>query len=196
MNELVAGAIDRKRAALAAVVLVPLLLGVGGLIASASGSIDDNLWYQSLALPVLQPPGPVFGIAWSLLYTLLALSAALVVGVRGGPVDGGPADGGPMSSGAISGRLKRQALALFAVGMVINWTWSPVFFLGHQIEAALAIIVVMLVLAMMTLLAFARLSRLAAWLMVPYIAWLMFAAGLNAAIWQMNPVADVAQIGV
>lgn len=175
------GPVAGRRAALAAVVLVPLLLGVGGLIAQASGSVADNLWYQSLALPALQPPGPVFGIAWSILYTLLALSAALVVGVR---AEGGLA------------RLKRQALWLFAIGMVINWTWSPVFFLMHRIDVALAIIVVMLMVSLMTLLAFARLSRVAAALMLPYIAWLMFAAGLNAAIWQMNPVADVAQIGV
>jgi tryptophan-rich sensory protein len=166
-----------KRTALAALVLVPLLLGVGGLIAGASGSTEDNLWYQSLTLPALQPPGPVFGIAWSILYTMLALSAALVLGTE-------------------PGQLRRQALWLFAIGMVINWTWSPVFFLGHQIVPALAIILVMLVVALLTLMAFARVSRLAAGLILPYIAWLMFAAGLNAAIWQLNPVADTMQMGV
>lgn len=166
-----------RRAVVAAVVLLPLLLGAGFLLARVSGSTEDNLWYQSLTLPSLQPPGPVFGIAWSLLYSLLAVSAALVWG-------------------GAEGRQRGQALGLFALGMVINWSWSPVFFLGHQIEAALAIIVVMLVVAVVTLLAFARVSRLAAALMLPYIAWLMFAAGLNAAILQLNPVASVAQIGV
>lgn len=175
----ITNASPRKRTLVAAVVLVPLLLGVGGVIARLSGSTEDNFWYQSLTLPALQPPGPVFGIAWSILYTLLAVSAAIVVGV-----------------GREKDRLRRPALILFAVGMVINWTWSPMFFLAHQIEAALAIILVMLGFAIMTLLAFARVSRLAAALMLPYIAWLIFAAGLNAAIWQLNPAANALQMGV
>lgn len=182
---------SRKRTAVAALVLVPLLLGVGGLIARASGSTEDNFWYQSLTLPALQPPGPVFGISWSILYTLLALSAALVVGAGTGT-----GTGTGTSPSFEGGRLRARALWLFGIGMVINWTWSPVFFLGHQIVAALAIILVMLVVAFLTLMAFARVSRLAAALMLPYIAWLMFAAGLNAAIWQLNPVADAMQMGV
>lgn len=169
----------QKRTLVAALLLVPLLLGVGGLLARLSGSTEENLWFQSLTLPALQPPGPVFGIAWSILYTLLAVSAAIVVG-----------------AGREKDRLRRPALILFGVGMLINWTWSPVFFLGHQIELALAIIIVMLGVAIMTLLAFARVSRLAAALMLPYIAWLIFAAGLNAAIWQLNPVANALQMGV
>lgn len=161
----------------ALLVLVPLLLVVGGLIARASGSTEDNLWYQSLTLPDLQPPGPVFGIAWSILYTLIAGAAAVV-----------------WASG--QGAARRQALTLFAIGMVVNWIWSPVFFLGHQIEAALVIIMVMLVLAVWTTWRFAGISRVAAGMMLPYIAWLIFAGGLNAAIWRLNPAANALQIGV
>ncbi len=161
----------------AGIVLVPLLLVLGGLSARYSGSTADNAWYQTLSLPALQPPGPVFGIAWSILYTVIAIAAAIVWGHK-----------------RASGR--GLALGLFAVGVVINLTWSPVFFRFHQITPALGIIVVMLIVALATTFAFARVSRVAAWLMVPYLVWLCFAGALNARIMVINPAADAFQLGV
>jgi benzodiazapine receptor len=161
----------------AGIVLVPLLLVLGGLSARVSGSTEDNSWFQTLALPALQPPGPVFGIAWSILYTVIAISAAIVWGHKAAP-----------------GR--RLALALFAIGVLINLTWSPTFFRFHLISPALGIIGVMLVVAIATTFAFARVSRVAAWLMVPYLVWLCFAAALNARIMVLNPAADAFQLGI
>ena len=161
----------------AAIVLVPLLLVLGGLSAQISGSTEDNSWYQTLVLPALQPPGPVFGIAWSFLYTSIAIAAAIV-----------------WSHKDASGR--GLALGLFAVGFVINLTWSPVFFRLHLILPALAIIGVMLVLAIATIFAFAKVSRVAAWLLLPYVIWLSFAFMLNASIWRLNPTAEVLQLGI
>ena len=120
----------------------------------------ENGWYQTLALPALQPPGPVFGIAWSILYTIIAIPAAIVWGHKQAP-----------------GRT--LALVLFALGFAVNLTWSPVFFRFHLITPALGIIGVMFVVALATTFAFARVSRLAAWLMVPYLVWLCFAGGLE-----------------
>ncbi|WP_188761372.1 TspO/MBR family protein [Sandarakinorhabdus glacialis] len=161
----------------AAIVLAPLLLVLGGLSARFAGSTEDNGWFQTLALPALQPPGPVFGIAWSILYTLLGVAAAIVWGHK-----------------AAAGR--GLALGLFAVGMVINLAWSPVFFRFHMILPALLIIALMLVVAVVTTFAFARVSRLAAWLMLPYLVWLSFALALNARILVLNPAADEFQIGI
>ena len=161
----------------AGIVLVPLLLLLGGLSARVSGSTEDNPWYQSLVLPALQPPGPVFGIAWSILYTSIAISAAIIWGHKRAPGRG-------------------LALALFALGFAINLTWSPVFFRLHLILPALAIIGVMLVVAIATTFAFARVSRVAAWLMLPYLVWLGFALSLNASIWRLNPTADALQLGI
>ena len=161
----------------AGIVLVPLLLVLGGLSARLSGSTEDNGWYQTLTLPALQPPGPVFGIAWSILYTLLGLAGAIVWGHK-----------------RASGR--GLALALFAFGIAINLTWSPVFFRFHLILPALVIIGVMLVLAIATTLAFARVSRVAAWLMLPYLLWLGFAGALNVRLLMLNPAADAFQLGV
>ena len=161
----------------AGVVLVPLLLLLGGLSARVSGSTEENAWYQTLVLPALQPPGPVFGIAWSILYTTIAISAAIIWGHKRAPRRG-------------------MALGLFALGFVINLLWSPVFFRLHLILPAMVIIAVMLVIAVVTTFAFARISRVAAWLMLPYLVWLGFALSLNASIWQLNPTADALQMGI
>jgi benzodiazapine receptor len=161
----------------AGLVLVPLILVIGGLVARISGSTEDNGWYQSLVLPPVQPPGAAFGIAWSILYTMLAVAAALIWAQPKSP-------------------LRSRALWLFGLGMLVNFTWSPVFFSLHLIVPALAIILVMWTLAIWTALVFARVSRLAAGLMLPYIAWLTFAAVLNAWIWRLNPGADAFQLGV
>jgi benzodiazapine receptor len=169
--------IRRASAWRAGIVLVPLLLVLGGISARLSGSTEQNGWFQTLALPALQPPGPVFGIAWSILYTVIAISAAIVWGHKGAP-----------------GRT--LALALFAVGIAINLAWSPTFFRFHLILPALIVIGVMFVVAVVTTFAFARVSKVAAWLLVPYLMWLCFAAALNARVMVLNPAADAFQQGV
>ncbi|MEI6485899.1 MAG: TspO/MBR family protein [Sphingomonadales bacterium] len=161
----------------AGVVAVPAILLLGGLVARIAGSTEENAWYQSLVLPAIQPPGPLFGIAWSILYTLIALALAVVWATRN-----------------VGG--KRLAIALFAIGFLINLTWSPVFFRFHMIAAALGIIAVMLVMAVATAWAFWRINRLAGWLMLPYCAWLIFAATLNTMILMLNPMADAMQMGI
>ena len=161
----------------AAIILVPLLLVLGGLSAQISGSTEENSWYQTLVLPALQPPGPVFGIAWSILYTMIAVATAIVWGHKRAPGRG-------------------LALGLFTLGFAINLVWSPVFFRLHLILPAMVIIAVMLIVAVATTFAFARVSRVAAWLMLPYLVWLGFALALNASIWRLNPVADALQLGI
>ena len=169
--------LQRPSAWRAGFVLVPLLLVLGGLSARFSGSTEDNAWYQTLTLPALQPPGPVFGIAWSILYTMIAVSAALVWGHKRAP-----------------GRT--LALVLFGVGVLINLVWSPAFFRFHLMTPALGIIAIMLIIALATTFAFGRISRLAAWLLVPYLVWLCFAGALNASIIMLNPAADAFQLGI
>ncbi len=161
----------------AGIVLVPLLLFLGGMSARLSGSTEDNGWYKSLVLPDLQPPGPVFGIAWSLLYPLIAIAAAIIWGHKGA-------------------RGRTLALALFALGIAINLAWSPTFFRFHLILPAVVIIATMLLLAIGTTFAFARVSRVAAWLLLPYLLWLGFALALNARLLVLNPAADEFQLGV
>ena len=170
-------AIQRGSAWRAAIVAIPLLLVVGGLSARLSGSTEDNPWFQSLDLPVFQPPGPVFGIAWSIFYTLMGIAVALVWAHKRAPGRG-------------------LALALFALQLAINLSWSPTFFRAHLILPALVIIAVLFAVAVAMTWAFARVSRVAGWLMAPYLCWLVFAAVLNARVLMLNPAADAFQMGV
>ncbi|MGL4543605.1 MAG: TspO/MBR family protein [Polymorphobacter sp.] len=168
--------INRGSAFRAAIILVPLFELLGGLMARVSGSTETNLWFLGLTLPLYQPPGPVFGIVWSILYALMAIAVALVWAHKSAP-----------------GR--SVALLLFAAQLLLNLGWSPLFFNYHQILPSLGLIGAIFALALATTLAFGRISRAAAWLMVPYLAWLGVAAALNFRIWQLNPGASAALPG-
>jgi tryptophan-rich sensory protein len=79
-----------------------------------------------------------------------------------------------------------SALALFLLQLILNLAWTPMFFGAHLIFGALVLIVAMFAAAVMTTLAFARIDRVAAWLLVPYLAWLCFATLLNFQILRLN----------
>ena len=150
----------------AIIVLVPLL----ELLGSWSGRVGTaigNPWFQALTLPAAQPPGFVFGIAWTVLYALMGIAAALVWAT---PVRG-----------------RTIALLLFASQLALNLAWAPLFFREHQILWSLVLLGVIWLAAVVTTFAFARVNRLAAWLMVPYLIWLSFAAALNYDILRFNP---------
>jgi len=165
-------AINRGSAFRAIIILVPLLELLGGVAARVAGTTQTNAWYQDLALPLYQPPGPVFGIVWSLLYALIAIAAALVWAHKSAP-----------------GRA--PALLLFTLQLALNLVWSPLFFKAQAILPALVLIGAIFTVALATTFAFGRVSRTAAWLMTPYLAWLCVAAALNYRIWQLNPAAGV-----
>jgi tryptophan-rich sensory protein len=135
---------------------------VGGL-ASTSSAGD----YQRLEQPGWAPPSSVFGPVWTVLYLLMAVAAWLVW------------RSGPWSQ-------TRPALTLYALQLVLNAGWTPLFFgLGWR-GIAFAELGVLLAVLIATVLLFWRRSRVAAALLVPYLAWSMFAWGLNFAVWQLN----------
>jgi len=123
-------------------------------------------WYATLTKPALNPPGWVFGPVWVILYFLMGISLWLI-----------------WKSNA---KEKKKALWLFFAQLVLNAIWTPVFFGGQSIGGALAIIVLLWVAIVLTILAFAKISKTAAWLLAPYILWVSFAAYLNFAIWMLN----------
>jgi len=157
----------RGSAIRAAIVLVPLLNFLGGASAKVSGQMADSAWFNALAMPAVQPPGIAFPIAWTILYTLMAIAAALVWGTR------------------VHGRW--VALGLFAAQLAMNLAWAPLFFKEHQIFYSLVLLGAIWLAAVITTVAFGRVNRMAAWLMLPYLVWLSFAASLNFDIWQLNP---------
>lgn len=154
-----------------AIVTVPLILLLGFTSARIAPAGDGNRWYAMLAKPAVTPPGWVFPVAWTTLYVLMGLALAVVLHARGS-------------------RLRGAAIALFLVQLLINLLWSPLFFGMHQVGWALAVIVVMFVAAVATTVLFGRVRTLAAWLMVPYLIWTVFAGVLCWQIARLNPHAE------
>ena len=154
-----------------AIVTVPLILLLGFTSARIAPAGAQNRWYAALAKPAMTPPDWVFPVAWTTLYVLMGLALAVVIHARGS-------------------RLRAPEIALFVVQLAINLTWSPLFFGMHQVGWALAVIVAMFVLALATTLLFGRIRSLAAWLMVPYLVWTVFAAVLCWQIARLNPDAE------
>jgi translocator protein len=154
-----------------ALITVPVVLALGILSGRLSNSGYDNQWFAMLAKPEAMPPGWAFGAAWSVLYILQGLALAMILNARGN-------------------QLRGLAVALFVAQLALNLGWSPLFFALHQVTAALWLIGAIFVAALATTLVFARIRPVAAWLMVPYLAWLCFAAALNNDIRRANPDAE------
>jgi len=135
--------------------------------ASTGGFVSMGDWYLTLNKPSWNPPGWVFGPVWTLLYTMMAI-AAWLVWRKGGFAQ------------------QRRPLTLFAVQLLLNALWTPLFFGLHMLGLAFVDIILMWIAILATILAFRKVSPAAAWLLVPYLLWVTFAAILNATLWWMN----------
>lgn len=147
---------------------VPAIVFLGFVSGQVANSGYGNLWFAGLAKPAFMPAGWVFGAAWTLLYTLLGLAIAVILHARGA-------------------KLRGPAILLFLVQLVANYAWSPVFFRMHMVPEALWLIVFIFVVAAITTILFARIRMVAAVLMLPYLAWLVFAGILTLSIHALNP---------
>lgn len=143
------------------------LVAAAGAI-GAVASIDAAEFYLSLERPAWAPPANVFGPVWTALYAMMGVAAWLVWRER-------------------SWARARHALGLFVVQLVANALWSWLFF-GWKLGAlAFADILLLIALVSTTIVLFARIRRAAAWLLAPYLAWIVFAAALNYSVWRLNP---------
>jgi translocator protein len=145
------------------VVVCLAVAGIGALFTNSS----VKTWYPQLHRPEWTPPNWIFGPVWTTLYLMMAFSAWLIW--RGS-----------------SWSAARFALLLFAIQLVLNMLWSAVFFGMRRIGPAFAEILLLWMMIIATTVAFYSLSLLAAWLLIPYIAWVGLASYLNFRIWQMN----------
>ncbi len=152
------------------VVSVVATEAAGGASALVAG-LDFRSYFDSLRKPPLTPPPVAFGPAWTTLYLLMGI-AAWLVWRRG-----------------INER-SAVALGLFAAQLVLNALWSIVFFGRHKLGWALLEIVVLWMTILATIIAFWRVRSLAGALLLPYLAWVSFAAYLNAGIWRLNRVGE------
>jgi len=148
---------------------VALCLVIGALGAAVVATSVDT-WYADLAKPPFTPPDRLFGPVWTVLYVLMAIAAWRVW--RAADRD-----------------TRRGPLTLFALQLALTLGWTVVFFGLQKIGAAVATIVVLDVGVVVTTLAFRSIDRWAGLLMVPYLAWVVFATVLNIAIWRLNPTA-------
>lgn len=130
-------------------------------------SKDVDGWYKTLARSPLNPPDATFGIVWTALYLMLAFAVWKIWSMPGS-------------------RQRSVILALFGFHMLLNWAWTPTFFILHAVLPALIVIAVMIVTAAVIGWMIRPLSRAAALVFVPYIAWLCFAAHLTHYIFAHN----------
>lgn len=135
--------------------VVAVVAVVGALAATSARDV-----YARLELPSWAPPAGLFGPVWTVLYALLALSGWLYWRTDG----------------------ETRGFAAYGVGLLFNLLWTPLFFEGGAARLALADILLLDVVVVVTIVLFGRRSKLAAALQVPYLAWILYATALNAAI--------------
>lgn len=146
-------------------VTVPLLAGVIGSIFTRP---NIAVWYENLAKPVLAPPNWIFGPVWAILFILIGVALFLVW-----------REGWDRNDVKI-------AIIFFAIQLVLNVLWSVIFF-GLQDPASAFIEIVFLWIAIVvTMVAFLEVSKIATWLLLPYLLWVSFATYLNYMIWVLN----------
>jgi len=159
-----------------------LIIAVGvSLSAGVVGSLFttptiQSGWYAGIIKPALNPPAWVFGPVWTTLFVLMGISAFLIW------------------KKGLDRRDVRIALGIFAGQLILNTLWSIIFFGStlltinglNNIGIAFIEIVFLWLAILATIIAFAKISRPAAWLLMPYILWVSFAMYLNYAIWILN----------
>ncbi len=154
----------RRVLGLAGWVLLCLGVAVVSGVATVEGTRD---WYPTIAKPSWTPPSWLFGPVWTVLYVAMGVAAWRVWRVGGW-------------------RPARVALGLFLAQLALNGLWSPIFFAWHRLGLAFADIVLLFVAIAGTVVVFRRHDRVAALLLLPYLAWVGFASCLNFAIWRLN----------
>lgn len=149
------------------VACLALCLGVGA-VGALFTTPEIPTWYAGLNKPSWTPPNWAFPVAWNLLYAMMGIALWLLW------------DRAPMSKN------RTAAIIVFFVQLALNAAWSPVFFALHQPLAALAIIVLLAAAILVTIIRAWRVSRTAAFLLIPYLAWVLYASTLNAGIVALN----------
>ena len=149
-------------------VTIPFVLLFGTMSGVIAGADAGNRWYRALAKPGFIPPDWVFAAACTSFYILLGLALAMLLHARGAHWRG-------------------PAIALFLLQLVLNYAWSPLFFGWHQIGWALLLIAAMIALTVALIVLLWGIRRVAALLLLPYLAWLCFAALLTLSVWTLNP---------
>jgi len=145
-------------------IAIPLLVGIVASLISGGGMAT----FGRLNQPPLSPPGWLFPVVWTILYTLMGISSYLVLTSGGKKED------------------IRKALTIYAYQLVVNFLWPTFFFNFGWYLFSFIWLVLLWVLVLIMIIQFYQLSKTASYLMIPYLLWLTFAGYLNLAIWWLN----------
>ncbi|GGZ35577.1 sensory protein TspO [Echinicola pacifica] len=151
---------------------IHLILCIAGIVIIGSISGIANIgnietWYSTLEKPGFNPPNNLFGPVWTILYGLMGLSLYLIWV-------------------SPAGKERRDALKVFFIQLVFNFCWSFIFFYFHLIGLAAIEILILWGMIIYMIRSFAAINKWAAYLQVPYLAWVSFASILNISIWWLN----------
>jgi len=150
-------------------IVISQLAGIlSGMLSSSVSSSSFKATYSELNQPSFSPPSWVFGPVWAILYTLMGISAYLVY------------------KKGIENPNVKTALIFFFIQLFLNFLWSIIFFGLNNPMFAFAEIVILWGFIMAMIISFKEVSRTAAYLQIPYILWVTFAAILNLFIWIIN----------
>lgn len=156
----------RSKLILVLAIALPLIAGFAGSLFTTP---QIPGWYAGLVKPFLNPPSWIFAPVWTLLYVLMGYASYLIFRNRN-----------------VNKSLAHKALGLYGVHLVVNLSWSLVFFGGQNPDMALAIIALLWAMIVVLALLFSRINKRAALLLVPYLFWVTFATYLNASIVFLN----------
>lgn len=139
-------------------------------LGSLSGLFTVNeikTWYSTINKPSWNPPNFIFAPVWTSLYLLMGISLGIIINKSKSPE-------------------RTKAIILFIIQFVLNFFWSLIFFKFHHLLFAFIEIILMWFAILLTIISFSKINKIAAWLLVPYIAWVSFASILTYTIWQLN----------
>lgn len=149
------------------IVSIVLTVGIGSL-GGIFTAVEIQGWFLHLNKPSWNPPNWLFAPVWTCLYVMMGISFYLIWKAK------------------VDADTKTWAIIIFIAQFALNFLWSFIFFKQHQVGWAFIEIVVMWLAILCSIIAFSRINKTAAWLLVPYISWVSFAAMLNYAIWMLN----------
>lgn len=145
-----------------------LICQITGIVSGLLTTTQNNVWYNTIVKPSWNPPGYLFGPVWTILYVFMAISLWMVW------------------KNDANESMKQEAMLFFAAQLFLNFWWTILFFKFHSPLWAFVDIILMIVLIFITIFRFSEISKTAAWLLVPYISWVCFAAILNYNLWKLN----------
>lgn len=158
----------QKNSPIIALVLFVLLCEGVGLASGYLANVSQNHWFDQLIKPSWNPPAYLFGPVWTILYFQMGVSLWLVWKNKSAEL------------------YKGNTYLLFSIQLFLNFMWSIIFFKLESPYYAFFNIILLMVSIGLTMKSFSYYSKLASWLLIPYISWVSFAAFLNFTIWNLN----------